>query len=173
MGCHGQLGLVDFILYLLDGQVNVLGKNVFKKIKLINFTCENFFSLLKMTSGLVYPGYSLPESSQLERNHLVLGALSDLFQEASVLWGQSPEMASSMPQILRSGFHSHFQGVIITPIVALIELLTMELLVLELFWLQNGVIYPCSGVKLTSDKELFLKSSFNSKRELNSTPHES
>ena len=55
------VGLVNFILHLPDGQVKVLGE-FFEEINLTHCTCENFFRLLKMTSGLVHPaGYSCPK----------------------------------------------------------------------------------------------------------------
>ena len=54
-----NVGLVDFILHLPMGKgkfwVNFLEKN-----NLIHRTVENFFGFVKITSGLVNPGYSLP-----------------------------------------------------------------------------------------------------------------
>ena len=53
------VGLVDFTLYLPYGEVKVLADVFFKEINLIHRSCQNFFKLVKITSGLVHPDYSL------------------------------------------------------------------------------------------------------------------
>ena len=55
------VSLVDLILYLPDWQVKVLGEYFFEEINLIHCTWKNFFGLVKITSGLLHSGYSLPE----------------------------------------------------------------------------------------------------------------
>ena len=52
------VGLVNFIFQLPDGQVKVLSELFFEGINLIHCTCGNFFTLVKITSGLEHPGNS-------------------------------------------------------------------------------------------------------------------
>ena len=60
-GVNIAVGLVDFILHLPDGQVKILGSHTYK----------NFFGLVKMNSGLVQPGYSLPKREAGKLNFFV------------------------------------------------------------------------------------------------------
>ena len=49
--------MLDFILHLPDGQVELLGDLFFEEISLlIHHTCKNFFWLVKTSSRLVHPG---------------------------------------------------------------------------------------------------------------------
>ena len=53
-------GLGDVILHLPNRLAKVLGE-FFEEINLIHCTCKNLFGLVKVTSGLAYPIYSLPD----------------------------------------------------------------------------------------------------------------
>ena len=64
-------GLVDFILHL---PVKVLGE-LLEEINLIHDTCETFLGLVKITSRLAHPGYSLPKGQAAYLNFLVPSTL--------------------------------------------------------------------------------------------------